>query len=44
VKNAFTLPDLGGNNQLIFVGQQSQAEVSATVTTATATPTPSIPN
>jgi hypothetical protein len=44
VKNAFTLPDLGGNNQLIFVGQQSQAEVSATVTTAAATPTPSIPN
>jgi hypothetical protein len=28
--NAFALPDLTGNNQLIFVGQQSQTEVTAT--------------
>jgi hypothetical protein len=30
ISNAFALPDLTGNNQLIFVGQQSQTEVTAT--------------
>ena len=39
--NAFNLPDLTGNNQLIFVGQQSQTEVTATF--AAATPPPSNP-
>ena len=39
VKNAFDLPDLTGNNQLIFVGQLSQTEVTATFTAATPTPT-----
>jgi hypothetical protein len=34
VRNAFTLPDLTGNNQLIFVGQQSQTEVTATFAAA----------
>jgi hypothetical protein len=28
--NAFVVPDITGNNQLIFVGQQSQTEVTAT--------------
>ena len=37
--NAFTLPDLTGNNQLIFVGQQSQTEVTATFAAATPPPT-----
>jgi hypothetical protein len=35
VTNAFALPQLTGNNQLIFVGQQSQTEVSATFSAAT---------
>jgi hypothetical protein len=39
VKNAFSLPDLTGNNQLIFVGQQSQTEVTATFAAAIPTPT-----
>jgi hypothetical protein len=39
VNNAFTLPPLSGNNQVIFVGQQSQTEVTATF--AAAAPTPS---
>jgi hypothetical protein len=39
VRNAFSLPDLTGDNQLIFVGQQSQTEVTATFATA-APPTP----
>jgi hypothetical protein len=39
--NAFTLPDLTGNNELIFVGQQSQTEVTATF--AAATPPPANP-
>ncbi len=38
-KNAFQLPDLTGNNQLIFVGQQSQTEVTATFAAATPPPT-----
>lgn len=42
VKNAFDLPDLTGDNQLIFVGQQSQTEVSATFAAA-APPRPSTP-
>jgi hypothetical protein len=37
VQNAFVLPDLTGNNQLIFVGQQSQTEVTATFAAATTT-------
>jgi hypothetical protein len=41
VRNAFNLPDLTGNNQLIFVGQQSQTEVNATF--AAAAPPPSTP-
>ena len=41
VRNAFGLPDVTGNNQLIFVGQQSQTEVTATF--ATAVPTPPTP-
>lgn len=40
--NAFQLPSLTGNNQLIFVGQQSQTEVTATF--AAATPPPSTPD
>ena len=43
VRNAFDLPDLTGNNQLIFVGQQSQTEVSATFAVA-APPRPSTPD
>jgi hypothetical protein len=39
--NAFSLPDLTGNNELIFVGQQSQTEVTATF--AAATPPPANP-
>ena len=35
VQNAFTLPTLTGNNQLIFFGQQSQAEVTTTFAAAT---------
>jgi hypothetical protein len=42
VKHAFDLPDLGGNNQVIFIGQQSQTEVTATF--AAAIPTPATPN
>jgi hypothetical protein len=41
VRNAFNSPDLTGNNQLIFVGQQSQTEVTATF--ATVVPPPSTP-
>jgi hypothetical protein len=40
VKNAFNLPDLTGNNQLIFVGQQTQTEVTATFAAAFFRPTP----
>lgn len=41
VRNAFNLPDSTGDNQLIFVGQQSQTEVTATFATAIPpTPTP----
>jgi len=43
VNNAFELPSLTGNNQLIFVGQQSQTEVTATFAAATP-PTPSTPD
>jgi len=39
VKNAFQLPDLTGNNQLIFVGQQSQTDVTATFAAAAPPPT-----
>ncbi len=39
MSNAFSLPDLTGNNQLIVVGQQSQKEVTATFATAAPTPT-----
>jgi len=35
VTNAFALPELNGNNQLIFVGQQSQTPISATFAAAT---------
>jgi len=35
VTNAFALPQVTGNNQLIFVGQQSQTEVTATFAAAT---------
>ena len=42
VNHAFELPNLTGNNQLIFVGQQSQTEVTATF--AAATPPPSTPD
>jgi hypothetical protein len=38
VKSAFDLPDLTGNNELIFVGQQSQTEVTATFAAATPPP------
>jgi hypothetical protein len=41
--NAFTLPDLSGNNELIFVGDQSQTEVTATFAAATPTPPPGNP-
>jgi hypothetical protein len=41
--NAFTLPDLTGNNELIFVGDQSQTEVTATFAAATPTPSPGNP-
>jgi hypothetical protein len=41
VRNAFSLPDSTGDNQLIFVGQQSQTEVTATF--ATAVPPPPTP-
>jgi hypothetical protein len=34
VVNAFPLPDLTGDNVLIFVGQQSQTEVTATFAAA----------
>ena len=37
--NGFSLPNLTGGNQLIFVGQQSQTEVTATFAAATQTPT-----
>jgi len=39
LKNAFQVPDLTGNNQLIIVGQQSQTEVTATFAAATPPPT-----
>ena len=39
IANAFSLPDLTGNNQLIFVGQQSQTEVTATFAAAPRSPT-----
>jgi hypothetical protein len=42
VQNAFALPDVADNNQLIFVGQQSQTQVTATF--AAATPPPSSPD
>lgn len=35
VDNAFSLPNVTGDNQLIFVGQQSQTEVTATFAAAT---------
>jgi hypothetical protein len=35
VTKAFALPQLNGTNQLIFVGQQSQTEVTATFAAAT---------
>jgi hypothetical protein len=35
VDNAFPLPNVTGNNQLIFVSQQSQTEVTATFAAAT---------
>ena len=35
VDNAFVLPNVTGDNQLIFVGQQSQTEVTATFAAAT---------
>jgi len=38
VRNAFGLPDLSGTNELIFVGQQSQTEVTATFAAATTMP------
>jgi len=41
LRNAISLPDLTGDNRLIFVGDQSQTEVSATFTAAT--PPPSTP-
>jgi hypothetical protein len=43
VNHAFELPNLSGNNQLIFVGQQSQTEVTATFAAATPPP-PSTPD
>jgi hypothetical protein len=39
VDNAFSLPNVTGDNQLIFVGQQSQTEVTATFAAATPTAT-----
>jgi hypothetical protein len=39
VENAFPLPNVSGDNQLIFVGQQSQTEVTATFAAATPTST-----
>jgi hypothetical protein len=39
VDNAFALPNVSGDNQLIFVGQQSQTEVTATFAAATLTST-----
>jgi hypothetical protein len=39
IDHAFTLPDVTGNNQLIFVGQQSQTEVTATFAAVTPPPT-----
>lgn len=41
--DAFELPDLVGHNQLIFVGQQSQTEVTATFAAATSAPRPATP-
>ena len=41
-QNAFELPNVTDNNQLIFVGQQSQTRVTATFTAAT--PRPSSPD
>ena len=38
IDHAFTLPDVTGNNQLIFVGQQSQTEVTATFAAVTPAP------
>ena len=35
VDNAFPLPNVTGNNQLIFVSRQSQTEVTATFAAAT---------
>jgi hypothetical protein len=40
IDHAFTLPDVTGNNQLIFVGQQSQTEVTATFAAVTPPPPP----
>jgi hypothetical protein len=40
-KNALELPDLTGNNQLIFVGQQSQTEVTTTFAAVTLPPSTS---
>jgi hypothetical protein len=37
--NGFSLPNLTGGNQLIFVGQQSQTEATASFAAATQTPT-----
>jgi hypothetical protein len=39
VENAFALPNVTGGNELIFVGQQSQTEVTATFAAATPTST-----
>jgi hypothetical protein len=42
VQTAFQLPDVTDNNQLIFIGQQSQTQVTATFSAAT--PPPSSPD
>jgi hypothetical protein len=42
VQSAFQLPDVTDNNQLIFLGQQSQTQLTATF--AAATPPPSSPD
>jgi hypothetical protein len=39
VDNAFSLPNVTGDNQLIFVGQQSQTEVTTSFAAATPTST-----
>jgi hypothetical protein len=36
-RNAFTLPDLRGDNQVLFVGEQSHDEITATFAAMTAT-------